>query len=114
MNGNLGITFTASGPFCSTCQTQPHPAIYFDVLPFKATAFGPATLITQGQADEENTGRFGEYAATVMDPGDNLTFYSVGEYFNINQTGTTNCGQPASNCSTWQTRIFRGQYGNPF
>ena len=113
-NGNLGMTFTSSGPFCSTCQSQPHPALNFDVLPFKATAFDAPTLIVQGQGDEENTGRYGEYAATVIDPADNMTFYSVGEYFNTNQTGTTNCGNPASNCTTWQTRIFRGQYGNPF
>lgn len=114
MNGNLGITFTSSGSFCSTCQTQPHPAISFTVLPFKSTTFDSPTLIVQGQGDEENTGRYGEYAATVIDSSDNLTFYSVGEYFNTNQTGTTNCGAPSSNCSTWQTRIFRGQYGNPF
>jgi len=113
-NGNLGVTFTSSGPYCSTCQTQPHPALYFDVLPFKATSFDAPALIVQGQGDEENTDRYGEYAATVIDSTDNLTFYSVGEYFETSQTGTTNCTLSSSNCYTWQTRIFRGQYGNPF
>lgn len=114
INGNMGIAYTASGALCSSCQTQPHPAIYFDVLPLRATSFDPPTLIVQGAGDQENTDRWGEYAATVIDSSDNLTFYGVGEYYNTNQTGTSSCGLPSSNCSTWQTRIFRGQYGNLF
>lgn len=103
-NGNLGVTFTASG-------TQGHPSIWFDVLPWNTLSFDPATSIMQGTADQENTDRFGEYAATVIDSSDNLTFYGVGEYYNTNQTGTTNCSTPSSKCFTWETRIFRGQYG---
>jgi hypothetical protein len=113
-DGNLGITYTTSGPFCSTCATQSHPAINFDVLPWDTTSFDTPTLIVQGAGDEENTDRWGEYAATVIDSTDNLTFYSVGEYYNTSETGTVGCGLPASNCFTWQTRIFRGQYGSPF
>jgi hypothetical protein len=114
MNGNLGMAYTVSGFHCPTCETQPHPAIYFDVLPWAATSFDAPTLIIGGTADEENTQHWGEYAATVIDPTDNLTFYGLGEYFNTNQIGTTNCLVPSSNCYTWQTRIFRGQYGDGF
>jgi hypothetical protein len=113
-NGNLGMTFTTSGPFCATCATQSHPALYFDVLPKFAGSFDPPTLIVQGLADEQNTNRYGEYAATVLDSSDNLTFYGVGQYFNISESGTGACGNPAANCYTWQTRIFRGQYGVDF
>ena len=113
-DGNLGITYTTSGPFCSTCATQSHPAINFDVLPWDTTSFDTPTLIVQGAGDEENTDRWGEYASTVIDSTDNLTFYSVGEYYNTSETGTVGCGLPGSNCFTWQTRIFRGQYGSPF
>jgi hypothetical protein len=109
-NGNLGIAYSTSGAYCSTCQTQNNPAINFDVLPWNSSSFDVPTLIVQGTGDEENTGRWGEYAATVIDSSDNLTFYGLGEYFNTSQTGTTNCGQPASNCHTWQTRLFRGQF----
>jgi hypothetical protein len=113
-NGNLGITYTTSGPNCSTCSTQPHPALHFDVLPWGASSFDASTLILQGTGDQENTQRWGEYAATVVDSTDDLTFYGVGEYFDTNQTGLTDCGAPSSNCYTWQTRIFRGQYGLQF
>jgi hypothetical protein len=113
-NGNLGFTYTVSGFYCSSCSTQHHPAIYFDVLPWKATSFDTPTLIIAGTADQGNSNHWGEYAATVMDPTDNLTFYGVGEYFDTNQTGMTNCTVPSSNCYTWQTRIFRGQYGDGF
>jgi len=112
-NGNLGLTFTSSG-------TAGHPAVWFDVLPWNTSAgswnnaFDPATLIVQGAGDEENSNRFGEYAATVLDPSDNVTFYGIGEYFNTSQTGTSNCGVPTGKCYTWQTRIFRGQYGVQF
>jgi hypothetical protein len=108
-NGNLGFTYTVSGPHCSTCQTQAHPAIYFDVLPWGTSSFDASTLIISGAGDEENTFHWGQYAATAIDPTDNLTFYGVGEYFNTNQTGTANCTQPSNDCYTWQTRIFRGQ-----
>jgi hypothetical protein len=113
-NGNLGITYTTSGAYCSSCETQSHPAINFDVLPWRTSNFDPPTLIVQGAGDEENTDRWGEYAATVIDSSDNLTFYGVGEYYNTSETGTTNCGAPAGDCYTWQTRIFRGQFGAPF
>ena len=112
-NGNLGVAFTSSG-------TGGHPAIWFDVLPWNTATgswnngFDSRTLIVQGSGDQQNTNRFGEYAATVLDSSDNLTFYGIGEYFNTSQTGTTGCGVPSSKCYTWQTRIFRGQYGHPF
>ena len=107
MNGNLGISFTTSGAHCSSCQTQYNPAINFDVLPWGASSFDPPTLIIQGTGDQENTSNWGEYAATVIDPTDNLTFYGVGQYFNTSQTGTSSCKNPSSDCFTWQTRIFR-------
>jgi hypothetical protein len=113
-NGNLGIAYTSSGPYCSTCQTQNNPAISFDVLPWMASNFDSPTPIVQGAGDQENEDRFGEYAATLIDSSDNLTFYGAGEYYNTSQTGWTNCSQPASNCHTWQTRIFRGKYGIQF
>jgi hypothetical protein len=113
-NGNLGIAYTTSGEYCSTCQTQNNPAVKVDVLPWTASSFDPPTLIVQGAGDQENVDRFGEYAATVIDSSDNLTFYGVGEYYNTSQTGSTNCSQPASNCHTWQTRLFRGKYGIQF
>lgn len=113
-NGNLGVTYTLSGPFCSTCEVQPDPAIFFDVLPWGATSFDTPTLIIAGTGDEENTYHWGEYAATVIDSSDGLTFYGVGEYFNTSQTGKSDCSQPSSDCATWQTRIFRGKYGVTF
>jgi hypothetical protein len=113
-SGDLGFTYTTSGAFCSTCQTQPHPAINFDVLPWQASSFDPPTLIVQGAGDQENAPNFGEYAATVIDSTDDLTFYGVGEYYNKSQTGTTDCGVMAGDCHTWQSRIFRGQYGVQF
>jgi len=113
-NGNLGIVYNSSGPHCSTCGTQNYPAINFDVLPWNASSPDPPTLIVQGTGDQENTDRWGEYAATVIDSSDDLTFYSLGQYYNTSQTGYTNCSVPSSNCHTWQTRILRGQYGLQF
>jgi hypothetical protein len=113
-HGNLGITYTTAGESCSGCGQQPHPALSFDVLPWKASSFASPTLIVQGQADEQNDDHWGEYASTVMDTTDELTFYAVGQYFDTAQTGENNCGTPSSNCFTWQNRIFRGEYGTVF
>jgi hypothetical protein len=107
--GNLGMTYTVSGAYCSTCRVQPNPAVYFDLLPLGISNFGQLNLIVAGTGDEESTFHWGEYAATVIDPTDDLTFYGVGEYFNTSQTGTSNCTEPASDCYTWQTRIFRAK-----
>jgi hypothetical protein len=104
-NGNLAIEYTTSGAHCSSCQTN--PAVNVDVLPWGTSNFEPPKLIVQGTGDQENTPHWGEYAATVIDSTDDLTFYGMGEYFNTSQTGTSNCQVPASNCHTWQTRIFR-------
>jgi len=108
--GNLGMTYTVSGAACSTCAVQPNPEVYFDLLPLGISNFGQLSPIVAGTGDEENTYHWGQYAATVIDPTDNLTFYGVGEYFNTSQTGTSNCSQPASDCYTWQTRIFREKF----
>jgi Protein of unknown function (DUF1573) len=113
-NGDLGVAYTVSGPNCSTCETQPYPAVYFQVLPWASVSLNPTTLIISGSGDEENTYHWGQYAATVLDPSDNLTFYGIGEYFDTSQTGTSTCWEPASDCYTWQTRILRGQYGDGF
>lgn len=112
--GDLGFTFTTSGPACSSCSQQPHPAINFVVLPYLSSSFDSQTLVVQGTGDQENTDRYGEYAATVIDSTDNLTFYGVGEYYDVSQTGTADCYEPSQDCYTWQTRILHGQYGNPF
>jgi hypothetical protein len=105
-HGNLGLTFTSSGEHCSSCQTQPHPAVNFTMLPWQTTSFTPTTVIIQGSADEQNTTEWGEYASTVLDSTNGTTFYGVGEFFNQNENGKANCNLPASNCFTWKTRIF--------
>jgi len=107
--GNVGMTYTVSGSYCSTCRVQPDPAVYFDILPLGISTFGQLSNIVAGTGDEENTYHWGQYAATVIDPTDNLTFYGVGEYFDTSQTGTSNCLSPASECFTWQTRIFKAK-----
>jgi hypothetical protein len=106
--GNLGMTYTVSGPPCELCVVQPNPSVFFDVLPVGISNLVFPSLIVAGTGDEENTYHWGQYAATVIDPADNLTFYGLGEYFDTSQTGTMNCTQPASDCYTSQTRIFRG------
>ena len=108
-NGNLGFTYNTSGEHCPKCSTQPHPALNFIVLPWMATSFAPSTSIIQGKADEQNTSSWGEYAATAIDPTNNLTFYTVGEFFTQAEAGT-NCGAPPNNCYTWRTRLFKEKY----
>jgi hypothetical protein len=106
MKGNLGVTFTSSGQRCVSCQTQPHAAVNFTMLPWEGSSFTPNTVIIQGSADEQNTHEWGEYASTVLDSTKGVTFYGVGEFFTQSQNGKTNCNLPASNCFTWKTRIF--------
>ena len=105
--GNLAFTYASSGKYCFICHVQRHPAINFAVLPWMASTFSRNATIVQGTKDEQNSNHWGEYAATVLDSTNGLTFYGIGEYFTVNQSGTTNCKQPASDCLTWRTRIFR-------
>jgi len=78
-------------------------------LPWAATSFNVNVPIMAGTKDEGNNFHWGEYAATVLDSTNGLTFYGVGEYFTTGQSGRSNCGSPSSNCYTWRTRIFRHQ-----
>jgi len=109
--GNLGITFNSSGPHCSNCSTQPHPALNFSVLPWGETSFAPNTVETRGKADEQNSNSWGEYASTVIDSSNDLTFYGVGEYFDTDETGKGSaCNTLPNHCYIWRTRIFRQTY----
>jgi hypothetical protein len=107
--GNLGFTYNSSGQRCTKCTTQPHPALNFIVLPWMATSFAPNTLIIQGKADEKNTYSWGEYASTVIDSSNGLTFYGVGEFFDKTEYGSS-CGAPPNSCYTWRTHIFRERF----
>ena len=55
-NGNLGIAYTTSGEYCTSCHIQNHPAPNFDVLPWTATTFDPPTLILQGDVYKRQPG----------------------------------------------------------
>jgi hypothetical protein len=105
--GNLGFTYNSSGKFCSSCSVQHHPALKFASLPWTSKNFNLNLPIIQGTKDQQNSYHWGQYASTVVDSSDGLTFYGVGEYFKTTQSGHESCNDPASNCYVWRTRIFR-------
>lgn len=97
--GNIGITYSES-------STMKSPSLWF-VTVNASNVIGTPVLIVQGSADEENCSNWGDYVNTSIDPADDLTYWSVGEYFDSNQTGT--CGNTGT--ATFQTRIFTCKKG---
>lgn len=109
-NGDIGYTFTGSG-------ATTHPQLYFDTLN-PAGGQGTAKLVPGLAFDgSENTSSnndgnqyWGEYVSTTIDPTDDLTFWSVGEYFEKDQSGCTG-GNNFQGCS-WFTAIFSCKKGD--
>ncbi len=110
--GDVGYTFTGS-------DSSAYPHLYLDTLNSSGGA-GTITVVpsltfdgsencaynSQTCPDGDDGNEFwGEYVSTTIDPSDDATFWSVGEYFkNGDQNGCTG-GNSYQGCS-WYTRIF--------
>ncbi len=109
-NGNVGYTFTGS-------DSATHPHLYLDTLSTFGVA-GTAEVVPgltfngseNGGTTQDGNQFWGEYVSTTIDPSDDLTFWSVGEYFkNGDQSGCTGPNFPT--CS-WYTAIFSCKKGD--
>jgi len=106
-NGNLGITYTETGP-----NYDPSP--FFVTVDSSGNQGTPVAILggASGTTGQDETDRnWGEYVSVTTDPTDDLTFWAVDEYMN---------GDQSSNCSntikgpgcTWASIIFTCQKGS--
>ncbi|MFH1121736.1 MAG: PKD domain-containing protein [Bacteroidota bacterium] len=76
-NGNIGMAYT----ICSTTQ---FPSLRFTGRyasdPLGTMTLGEEVIATGTQSDPSS--RYGDYAQMTIDPTDDVTFWSIGEYFN--------------------------------
>ncbi|MBK6347764.1 MAG: PKD domain-containing protein [Bacteroidales bacterium] len=76
-NGNIGMAYT----ICSTTQ---YPSLRFTGRyasdPLGTMTLGEEVIATGTQSDPSS--RYGDYAQMTIDPTDDVTFWSIGEYFN--------------------------------
>ncbi|MCL5966618.1 MAG: hypothetical protein M1550_05365, partial [Deltaproteobacteria bacterium] len=92
MNGDIAIGFSGSSP-------TDYAGAYYTVLTSPTWAAQPVTLLKSGVASYYKTlsgtvNRWGDYSATVVDPVDNVTFWTLQEYA---------AGTNADNTSRWGT-----------
>ena len=98
-NGDLGVTFAASGtasnpsPFFVTTDTNGVLGTPVDIC---SGTGGGCTVSGEDQSDAH----WGPIVSTTTDPTDDLTFWATDEYFSSNQTA----------CCSWQTRIYNGKH----
>jgi len=114
---NIGYTFSGGN------GTSPnYPSLYADRLD-SGNNKGTITLAKAGTGSMQDTcnKHWGEYVSTSIDPADDLTFWSVGEYL-YNDIGTCHgaewgCGMADySDCGLtsegWRTEAFTCQEGS--
>ena len=96
-NGDLGITFTASG-------TASNPSPFFVTTDPTGVLGTPANICSgsgcAATGEDQSDAHWGPLVSTTTDPSDDLTFWATDEYFTANQT----------TCCTWQTRIYNGKH----
>jgi PKD repeat protein len=93
MNGNIALAYT-------TVSTTQYPSLRYTGR-YANDPLGTMTLaeevIANGTQSDPAT-RYGDYSQMTIDPSDDVTFWSIGEYFNSgrkNQVGVFNIAPPA-------------------
>ena len=104
-NGNLGITYTATGSRAHGSLTDYDPSPFFVTIGSSGKKGTPVAILSNsGLSGQDETDKFwGEYVSVSSDPNDDLTFWAVDEYMNGNQT--SNCSSTIGSGCTWATRI---------
>ncbi|MBK6965948.1 MAG: PKD domain-containing protein [Bacteroidales bacterium] len=92
-NGNIGMAYT-------TVSTTQFPSLRFTGR-YASDPAGTMTLTEEVIANgtqSDPSSRYGDYAQMTIDPNDDVTFWSIGEYFNggrKNQVGVFQIAPPA-------------------
>jgi hypothetical protein len=117
-NGVVGYTFTVSGPYSSTT----YPSIYANTLD-TLDNLGTSTVTQAGSYSilDVCNHHWGEYVSSSIDPSDNLTFWSAGQYLSINNESNCHgidipdgCSSALTSGCNWQTAAFTCQKGSGF
>jgi hypothetical protein len=94
-NGDLGITFAASG-------TAFDPSPFFVTTDTNGVLGTPLNICSgtgcTATGEDQSDAHWGPMVSATTDPTDDLTFWATDEYFSANQTL----------CCSWQTRIYNG------
>jgi hypothetical protein len=97
---NVAYTFTVGDGSGSN-----YPSIYADSIDDDG-ATGTLSLVQSGSGSITDTSNhyWGPYVSTSIDPSDDLTFWSTGQF--IPTGGESNCDQTTKTGCNWQTEIF--------
>jgi hypothetical protein len=111
-NGDLGITYTATGNVVHGSVSNYDPSPYFVTVDSAGTQGTPVPILTNsGSSGQDETDDYwGEYVSVSSDPNDDLTFWAVDEYMNGDQTGS--CSFSIGTGCTWATRVYTCQKGS--
>jgi hypothetical protein len=104
--GNVAYTFSVDD------SSSTYPSVYADTLNSSGVV-GTATVVKSGSGSIKDSlnNHWGEYVSTTIDPGDDQTFWSVGQFFAANES---NChaGNTITNTCIWKTEVFRCTKGD--
>jgi len=103
-NLNVAYTLTLSDGSSTGCGGNPcYPSIYSEAID-NSNSPGALTEVQAGGGSDESDSNWGPYVSTSIDPTDDLTFWSTGEYLSSNETS----------CCSWLTAIYSCQKGAGF
>jgi hypothetical protein len=107
-NGVVGYTFSVSGPYSSST----YPSVYADTVDNLGNQ-GTPTDVQSGSGSITDTLDYswGPYVSTSIDPSDDLTFWSTGEYL---PSAESSCDSGTKTGCNWETQIFYCKKGSGF
>lgn len=111
MDGDLGIAVTVTGNNSVSAYNY-DPSPLFVTVSSNGMIDSPVEVLeNSGTSGQDETDSFwGEYIGVGSDPDDDLSFWSVNEYMNGNQTSS--CSGALTTGCTWATRVFKCKKGS--
>ena len=105
---NVGYTFSIGDGSRSN-----YPSLYAQTLNNIGNA-GTLTIVQSGGGSILDTSNhyWGPYVSTSIDPSDDLTFWSTGQW--IPYPGESNCDQTTKTGCNWETQVFYCQKGSGY
>ncbi len=111
-NGDVAIQMTATGDASSGSAMNYDPSpLLVTISPNDVIGSPFLVLKNSGSSGQDETDAYwGEFMSVLVDPNDDLTFWSTSEYMKGNQIG--NCTQQTGSGCTWASRIYTCKKGS--
>jgi len=113
-NGDIGITYTATGNVNHGSVTNYDPSPFFVTVDPSGNLGTPVAILSNsGSSGQDETDEYwGEYVSVSSDPDNDARFWAVDQYMNGNQTVNCSYKLAIGKGCRWASRSFTCQKGS--